>query len=1440
MADLGTAHTVERMPRVLVPGRRPLLLPGTDKRAVRRPNAAGLLVPQLSAAPLSSDEIDYDELEILRQWREYAPDDADQVRYFCYELEQLNPGAATADHFYKVVRLIRLTRVPRYLRQQPATEQFRDLLAGLREKQILFLSIIAKSPKLPLVFSYGVQGVGSTIEEAKEAADEAYAALSFSLDGTYQQLEYQPLSVAEGELLARYQNEWRHIAMARGRPMPQNAGIGASAILDGNRTDVSQTNDAISSFVRGMGDKSFMLSLVTVPLAPEDMSHAWRNIALKLSAVRSDQQGSRSIGASFSLPLGLGSSLGDGNSSTHGLTGTSGTGSSDGLSASESQGMSVSHSDGVSASESQGVSASQTEGTSVSLSEGVSTSQTDGVSASQTEGLSAGESQSMSDSLSRSATDSVTNSTTVGESVSAGQSLSASQGTTDSVSVGTSVGLTDTRSFTDTVGVSQGQSLGVSNSASSNWSQSVGQALSAGQTATDNWSQSFGETLSQTWGLNQNRSDGANQGASEGGNASLGGGLEGLGLSASIGESWQNSWGANFGLGSGSSVSQSGSGSATSGIGSSLANSLTQSLNVGESAGGSLGQSITGTNSVGQSHSMSAGQSLGVSQTQSATQGTSVSSSTGVSSSMTQGASLAQGLSTGQSQGFSAGQSLSSGLSASESSTVGVGASSTAGTGTSMTAGVGSSSSATVGASQTSTQGVSATDTVGASATATQGASTGVSTQQAVSDAWMVAMSRQASQTGSFGIMPGVNASISKATFDEAKRALGDVLEAQMKRYHDGIEGGGLLYQMFLVTEDRETLAGAAALLKAAFWGPGGADKGRLVQPFHTIVIDDDEEAGRLLTHATALTHYRKREPVVDLIEPHSFSSYVTTGEASVFSAPPTSEALGLMAQTDSMPVFAMPSDRGEREMYLGNIVNGERGRVSDALFGVDLNELTHILIQGVTGMGKTSTMMRLLEQAVGLQREIVLPPSISEPAPIAKVARAGVLCFDWMNNMRDLASIVEPERFQLYSVSKPEIGAFRWNPLEIPHPEMAAHQWLGAQADQLAASFGLGEVGRSLLAENIDKLYMANRLEPFTLREQKVDLESGAILRAELVLPPVPRADLPIDAIKLDDVGNEIANVYSCPVLSRLVSLEHLAALIVTLVEDMATQEGARAMGTAMRDRVQSVWRRIQYYAPGGPLAEMVAADPDLHTRECLGVTDLINPDKGLVTVIETDGLDQGNRRVILGSVMLAVYRYGLHVGKGAFDNGGRGPGTFLVLEEAHELFGTMDEGEDNDSVKMRANLYESMFRRARATGLRLVPMTQNCGSIPAAITSQTTTVIVHRTYDSADRGRICDLFNWDKGPLGHLREIRFLGEMPRGYALVRLDARESYLESAPVQILVDPPTIPPASDEFLAQLAATRDERLAREVPQVPAPHARVPAWAAMARSTVGSLNS
>jgi hypothetical protein len=1366
------------------------MIPGSAQRAIRRPDLRGLIVPQSSAAPLSANEVDYDELDILRSWRTYEPNSPGEVRYFCYELTQKNPGE-DAVTFFKAVRLIRLTRVPRYLKQGGGAggEVFgamRDVLVGLREKRVLFLNMIAKSPNLPLVFAYGVQSTGNTLEEACAKADEAYAALSASLDGTYQQLEYQPLSLDEGENLARYQAEWNQIAMARGRPMPQGISVGSSSVMDGNRTDVENTNNQLEAFIRGMGDRSFMLNLITAPLSPEEMTSAWRNISKDLSKVRSDQQGSRGVNAGIALPLGTGVSMGDGTGTTHGVTGTQGIGTSDGINSADTQGQSFSHT--------LGTNASVSDTASIGTSQSQSDSHTVGTSHGQS--LSAGQSSSLSDGVSHSDSTSQGASFSEGTNQGLSNSLQFGQSSNEGVSVGESTSLSQGASLSDTQGVSasQGVSNGVTNS--NNWSSSASNGLSAGQSSSQGTSSSLSETLSQAFNLSFGDSSSQGSSAGHSQNGGFNGGLFGFG--ANTGESTSNGLNNSQGVNNGSGVSQTGGATNSSGVSNSFGQNIGQNMSLSEMLGGGQSLSSTATNSIGQSHSQSVGQSL------SSTTGQSAGHSASLGQSVSQGQGTSSGVSQGVGMNAGTGQSLGSSQTLGQSNSLTQGQSLSQSVSDGRTMGVSNSQ----GLSHGTTQGTSVSNAQGVSASNTAGASTAASQQQALSDAWMVAASRQATQSGTLGVVPNIGASVSKQTFNEAKRVVGDILEAQMKRYLDGIEGGGMLYQMSLVCPDRETLVGASSLLKAAFWGAGG-DKARLPSPFHTVIVEDPEESKRLLAHAAAWSSYQKREPTMQLIEPWLYSTFITTGEASVFCHPPTSEAIGLMANTDSMPVLAMPSNRADRDMFVGHIVNGERGRVSDQRFGVDLAELTHILIQGTTGSGKTTTMMRLLEQATRLSKTIVSTPTPANPVVTSKTVHAGVLALDWMQNFRDLANVVPADRFQLFSVSDPSLGAFRFNPLEVPHPSMDPAQWLGAQADQLSASFGLGEFGRSLIAEALDELYRANRLRDYELRPPRLAADgSGVVESPAIILPAVNVTDLPAGGIGTNEHGEQVADVYTCPILSRLVGLPEVATIIARKISEGSTQDAGRLQGTDIRNRLQSVWRRIQYYAPGSPGYLMVAPDPSLTERECMGVTDLIDPDRGLVTVIETDGLDLENRRVVLGSVILAVYRYGLHAGKGAFDHGGKGPGTFIVLEEAHELFGEASDGEDKVSANMRAHLYESLFRRARATGLRLVAMTQNCGYVPTAITSMTTTVFAHRTYDDEDRKRLASLFGWERTSLGggHLREFRYLTEVPKGYCIVRLDAQTSYLESAPIQILVDPPGLPPVTDEQLAAHAAQR----------------------------------
>lgn len=1464
------------MASIFKPASGPLRRPG-GSRVTRRPDLSSMVAPAiLSGEPLSSSEIDYDELVVLRSWRSYDEAAPGVVKYFMYELAQRNPGDAGFGYFFKAVRLIRLTRVPRYLRNNMGSagpnavfEGQRDILAALREQGVLFTQVIARSPELPLVFAYGVQAVGSTPEEAQYKADESFAVLTTLLDGVYQQLEYAPLLVSEGEALVRYQSEWNSLAIARGRPLPTGTTLGGASYLDGNRTDIESTNNQLEAFIRGMAEKSFMLTLVTVPLAPTQMSAAWRNLTEELSKYRSDQQGVRSISAGVALPIALGATIGDASGITHTagtadtVTDTTGTnlshGSSEGVSSSlginQTGTQSSSFSDGTSTSNGQSLTDTAARGSSfgtadsVTHADGTSSSDTQGTSSSRAEGTGQSTSNTHGTSTSSSRTDGVSNSSsrTEGLSASSTQTTGVNQSQAHTEGAGTNASVSQSQSLTNTN--SQSSSLGVSQSQSQ--SQSVAQGVTNGTSTTDTVGTSVG--ASQTSGSSASNTSGTN--ASTAVNASHQNGV-----------TYTDSTGTNESVTGGLSGGGTITGTTGSSTGSSTATSTADTTGTVDTSGTSNsstnGTSTSNSNSVDSSSSRAVGSSSSASQTntqgQSQSQGTSATNTVGSSQSATAGQSSTVGVSRDTSNtdtvGSSASLALGTGTNASNTVGVGTNASTTVGTGTnaSTTTGTSSSITDTTGVNASRSTGINATDSTGRtissgsneSTSQAQGSSSGTGTAKTatdgtsqangsssstgqnsgtnqsagssaslanargISDAFASAYSRTASQTGSMGIAPNVGVVLSKTTFNEAKRFIADLLEAQLRRYQDGIEGGAFLYQAFLVCPDDSTMRAGAAAMKAAFWGPGSAEM-RLPEAFHTAWKFDpdqathDAEKARLLTHARAFTSYRKRESSIENISPYHYSSYVTPGELSAMTHPPVTEALGLLAVHDSAPVMALPYNRADRDLYLGKLFHGERGKIIEQRFGIDIDELTHTLITGVTGSGKTTALMRLLEQISKVEKEVTIPPTPENPFPTTKMVKPSILALDWMKNIRDLATVVDPKRFRFYSVSNPKLGELRFNPIAIPVDGMAPMEWINRFADLAMASWGLLDFGRSLVVEHMTELFGANRLQPYTLRPAVTDPDSGLIIRAAITLPAIDRTKLPAGAIAIGPNGEEIANVFTCPELSRCVSLAHMATMVAAQVEKMSDPVAARTLGRAFADRVQSLWRRIAPFAPGDRFADMLGCDVDPMTRSTLDVQSLIDREHGMITVVETEGLDSQNRKLIIGSILLAVYAYGLFKGEGTYDHNGAGPGLFVVAEEANELFGTSTDPDDAQAAGMRAQLWSEVARRSRALGMRLVMVCQNPSSLPDAITSNTSTVIIQRTYHEPDRKRVFDLLNWSQQIGQQVREYRYIGEMSRGMAIVRLDARNSWLESAPVHIMIDSPNLPRVTDAMLEKAA-------------------------------------
>ena len=148
-----------------------------------------------------------DDLQILNTWAEYT-DDNKTMKYLIYEMRMEEPDGQV-QYMYKAVKLLRIIRLPKSAKQSEAfMTMHSQILGGVWSQNINFLTLIANilNPKaIGLVFCYGVQGVASTLEQAKKKADLDFAALQGALQGTYRTLQFRTLTYDE--------LEWNHMVL---------------------------------------------------------------------------------------------------------------------------------------------------------------------------------------------------------------------------------------------------------------------------------------------------------------------------------------------------------------------------------------------------------------------------------------------------------------------------------------------------------------------------------------------------------------------------------------------------------------------------------------------------------------------------------------------------------------------------------------------------------------------------------------------------------------------------------------------------------------------------------------------------------------------------------------------------------------------------------------------------------------------------------------------------------------------------------------------------------------------------------------------------------------------------------------------------------------------------------------------------------------------------
>ena len=1342
------------------------------------------------------------DIEVVRSWVEYSQ--SGNLAYLLYEMDSRHGGEPV--RLYKAIKLHRLIRVPKSTKLLKSFMDMQaDVISGLYRARINFVQIIAnvlKPKPIGLMFVYGVQSVSTeSVDDAKRFADSHFAALSRVFGGTFRTMEMRTPTYEEMEWLRDKMHNMKHLQAVRGLPTPRHTSGDVNNSSAAGPAGNSQAEETTEEFIAGMSDYEYVAVLMATPIE-EEVLLQW------LTAISKDQtrwegllSGSRGINFGLSLPMMYMSNLGStegwsqgysqGYSESH--SGTAGISETH----SASQSTSMSHTAGVSEgfSLNQGTSASEsrsigetfgvTEGTSETF--GTSSSHTVGVSESVSESFSEGKSESYSkgtsytetEGTSRTVTDSASRTVTDGTSrtVTDTTSRTVTDGTSESVSYGRSTGTTDTTSETHTTGTNQSHSKGTSTSSStgttSGWSRtdSTSDSRGASQSHSTNWSESTSTTHtdSRSHTDSSSRSEGKSSTNTVSGN--VGGSLFGLvnvggGGSHSAGTSEANTTGSADTVGTSDSVGHSSSrgGGETTSTSTTTTTGKSTSSSGGTTRTNTTGTTVTDTWGTSESTSKGTSHSVSVTDSETTTTGTSHSVSTGTSHAVASGTSHSTAIGTSQSVAEGVSRSVSRGTSetittgTSQTYTVGV----SRGTNESWTTG----ESHSVGRNFSTSHSQSVTDSVSKGVSQSQGQSFGRTASDTVGQSYSQSVSHGRSQSHTDGVSRsiGQNQGYSGALSAGAAGTMGvgptlmfsktyqwkdieveniiKLLQFQRDRLIAATNGQGAFFvDFFIATESEEAKASAKAVATSAWLNDQA-----IASPLQVLDLPPHEER-HLLYHMNAFSPCLTKEGIPGQLESYKYSTVLLADELAAFTHPPRISEGGLYAEVEDMPVLAVPSNRQDGEIYVGQILSAERysvdnGYVTPFQFRIRSDELMHAFFAGGSRSGKTVCATRVAAEMANNVRR----------GPYKK--RLRIIAMDPKQDWRILARFVEPERFRFYSLADPDFLPVKLNLCKIPK-NVWPERYMNSIVEIFCRSYGLGERGKQILTRAFYEEYLKAGCFRSDWRQHATERSAQVTM----------------------------ATVY-----------ENLARKR----EEMDDPRSKIKYGNDARDAFTRVMDRMEAFGRVGSIVHTMFCDPN-----GIGIDELLGKDD--VVVLESYGLESTTRSFVFGLITSAIYQYCVH--NGGFVNPPDQYETVLIIEEANEVLLGQDSssGDQNGGGLSGPSEFERIVDQAAGNGLFIWAITQKISMMPTSIIANCGIVFAGR-QKIPDDIHVCVRQigreeRYDDRPL-----VKWFPRCPTGWFIVQTSRTFDFKDAEPVLVKVEPLNVTPPSNEELEQLAKLR----------------------------------
>ncbi len=602
---------------------------------------------------------------------------------------------------------------------------------------------------------------------------------------------------------------------------------------------------------------------------------------------------------------------------------------------------------------------------------------------------------------------------------------------------------------------------------------------------------------------------------------------------------------------------------------------------------------------------------------------------------------------------------------------------------------------------------------------------------------------------GSMGFGPSIGYNKSYQWLDQEAKDIVELLTFQNERIKNALRGEGALYTyVYIACESQKALSAAKAVAKSTW-----QNEYAMIQPVQVINLEKSEQE-HLLYHFSAFSSDVTKENVAGVQE-YKYCTVLLPKEIVAYTHLPRISEGGVIADVNDIPKFAVRSML-KGEIFMGTIISAERysfenGYMTNHDYRLSEQEIMHGIFTGASRSGKTVAAMRFVAEMSKVRRS-------------RTGKRLRIVCLDPKQDWRTIARFVDPERFNFYSLAKPNFHPMKYNPCKVPRG-VDPQVWINVMIDIYCRAYGLLERGKQMLAETFYELYgklgIFEEYAKDNYSEKIPELSSEiTFVKAYQTMDNI-RKEMESGTSKKGRSGNDTKDAYS-----RL--LERLAAF----------------------NRPYSIEAQL------------------FGSEEGMSIDDIIGDDD--VTVIESKGLENTFKSFIFGMITAGFYRFAL-----AHEGGFLAPDqyeTVLVIEEANEiLVGSDTAGTGSKDMGLSGQSeFEQILDQSAGYGLFIIAITQtisampnsilaNCGLLFAGkITQQKDVEVTIRAIGKEERLDDRDMVKW-------------FPRAPIGWLVCRSSRTKSFVDAEPYLVKISMLNVTTPTDADLDEIMTEKEIKFA-----------------------------